>query len=366
MQIQRAAVAAALLLVLVHVLDIDLDAQLTAPRTPRVELRPAPAMRLPGNVDSNSPAIWQRTNGWNLLFVMTSSDGRPSTTFGFHSGAMGRPRPIVLEPWPGGGILMEAVIADVDRTWYGYYHNENVAEACGTTDKVVPRIGAARSRDYGRTWEPLGLVLEASPRSYECASTNDYLVGGIGDFSVMLDADSKYLYFLLSTYPRTSWLQGVSVARLAWADRDAPEGKIEVWRDRIWGIASGVPLDNGALQWIYPVPVPIFRARRSWHTEPVDAFWGPSVHWNTHLEQYVMLLSRARDGRFLQEGIYVSFAPTLDDPRLWSTPVKILDGGEWYPQIIGTQPGVGTDKLAGEWARFFMAGTSNYTIRFIK
>jgi hypothetical protein len=81
---------------------------------------------------------------------------------------------------------------------------------------------------------------------------------------------------------------------------------------------------------------------------------------------YVMLLNRAKNTRYDQEGIYVSFAPRLDDPRLWSPPVKILNGGSWYPQVISEDDGVGTDKVAGEWARFFMAGTSQYLIHFTK
>ena len=34
-----------------------------------------------------------------------------------------------------------------------------------------------------------------------------------------------------------------------------------------------------------------------------DAFWGPAVHWNTHLQQYVMLLNRAFDPRWAQEDL---------------------------------------------------------------
>jgi hypothetical protein len=54
----------------------------------------------------------------------------------------------------------------------------------------------------------------------------------------------------------------------------------------------------------------------------------------------------------------------LDDPSTWSTPAKIMDGGQWYPQVIGTEDGSGTDKLAGEEARFFMSGRSSWVIRF--
>ena len=79
-----------------------------------------------------------------------------------------------------------------------------------------------------------------------------------------------------------------------------------------------------------------------------------------------MLLNRAADEGFDQEGIYVSMSAALDDPSAWSTPAKIMDGGQWYLQVIGVENGQGTDKLAGEEARFFMSGRSSYTIRFKK
>jgi hypothetical protein len=43
---------------------------------------------------------------------------------------------------------------------------------------------------------------------------------------------------------------------------------------------------------------------------------------------------------------------------------KLLDGGRWYPQVMGLEPGTGTDRLAGERARFFMSGTSEHEIVF--
>lgn len=94
-----------------------------------------------------------------------------------------------------------------------------------------------------------------------------------------------------------------------------------------------------------------------------DVFWGPSIHWNTYLEKYVMLLNRAKDDVFGQDGIYVSFSSTLQ-PSDWSAPVKILNGGTWYPQVIGGEPGTGTDRRAGQRARFFMMGRSERMIEF--
>jgi hypothetical protein len=360
-----AAAAAALLLIRPVPLDGQSGAEAT--RIPRMELVSASKLQLTGEVDSNSPALWGRVNGRRTLFVMTSIAGMPSTASGRELGALGSAAPVALAPWPGGGVWMEAVVADEDGTWYGYYHNENPARVCGSETKVIPRMGAARSSDRGQTWEPLGIVLEAPPRTYDCTTTNKYFVGGVGDFSVQLDRRSQDLYFFYSTYLRTERLQGVAVARLAWADRDKPTGKMMLWRDGAW-----IPADAfgpaGMQRFVYPAAAPIFPARDSWHDEDtlVDAFWGPSVHWNTFLQQYVMLLNHAKDDNFAQEGIYVSFAVDIADPRLWSPPVKVLNGGRWYPQVIGLQDGEGTDKVAGEWPRFFMSGTSQHLAHFIK
>ena len=77
-----------------------------------------------------------------------------------------------------------------------------------------------------------------------------------------------------------------------------------------------------------------------------------------------MLLNRARDDHFNQDGIYVSYSPTLANPSQWTTPVKIMDGGGWYPQVIGMAAGIGTDRIAGRRARFFLTGRSERYIEF--
>jgi hypothetical protein len=334
----------------------------TAPDAGALELVAAPLVRLPGGVDSNSPALWDLVDGQNALFVMTSIAGRPSKAMGDSMMAMSGASPVDVDPWPGGGVWMEAIVEADDGTWYGYYHNENVAAAeCGAkTKKVIPRIGAARSVDQGATWQPLGIILEAPPKTYNCGTKNRYFVGGLGDLSVMLAPNGQDLYIFYSEYMKTPSTQGVAVARLAWADRDNPVGKVMVWRTRTW-----YPASKSTAGWSYPAGLPIFPAAQPWHDGDtlVDAFWGPSVHWNTYLNEYVMLLNHAKDENFAQEGIYVSYAPRLDDPRLWTTPVKIVDGGSWYPQVLGLGDD-GTDKTAGQTARFFMGGTSDRLIRF--
>ena len=339
------------------------------PISPKAKLVSAPRLRLTGDVDSNSPAVWDRVGGVSQLFVLTSFAGQPSVAHGSSVSQLGPATPVTLEPWPGGGVWMEAIVPDVDGTWYGYYHNEIEADSvCPGSDKVIPRIGAARSRDRGRTWEQLGIILEAPASAFACDTNNEYFVNGTGDLSAVLDSDSRDVYFFFSQYERSTSQQGVAVARMAWADRDEPVGRLMLWRSRFWLPAAREIRTDGEAVWVYGVGVPIFATTDGWHDpgERTDAFWGPSVHWNTYLQMYVMLLSRASDTEYDQEGIYVSYSPSLDDPRLWSTPLKILDGGNWYPQVIGLEGGVGSDTVAGASARFFMAGTSQHVIQFGK
>ena len=66
-----------------------------------------------------------------------------------------------------------------------------------------------------------------------------------------------------------------------------------------------------------------------------------------------------------QEGVYVSFNRSLSNPAGWSKPVKVYDGGGWYPQVMGYAPN-GTDSLAGSTARFYMNGLSTWELVFKK
>ena len=347
-----------------------------ASSTPRVALVPAPTITLPGAVDSNSPVIWDIEDGERKMFVMTSHSGVPSVSSGNEISRLGATTDVALTPHPGYGVWFEAVVTDDVETWYGYYHNEWPATRCGREDRAVPRIGAAKSTDRGRTWTDLGPVIQAWHSSTACESPNRYVIGGVGDLSVQLDPAKQYLYFFYSQYQRDARSQGVAVARMQWADRDRPGGRIELWRGGIWEPEAGrrtfLPGLPGAerrrLEWVYPAATPLVAPSLAWHDadEKVDAFWGPSVHWNTAIEQYVMLLNRAKDENYGQEGIYVSFAPRLDDPSLWTAPQKILNGGRWYPQVIGSTPNIGTDKVAAGSPRFFMFGKSEWIITFAK
>lgn len=347
----------------------DLTAQVS--KAPTVSLEVSPTLDLEGDVDSNSPAVWDLRGGRRTLFVMTSAGGSPSLNTGPNIQRLNAAGPVSFANPYVGGLWIEAVIKDVDSVWYAYYHNE-VADVCIGTGKTRPRLGAARSADLGETWTDLGIILEAPPGTERCATPNHYFTGGVGDFSVVLDQSSQDLYIFFSQYPESLTFQGVAIARLAWADRDAPQGHVTVWRDNVWMPASWIEArdtESGAVvggDWSYPLGTPIYQATESWHDddEDVDAFWGPSVHWNTYLERYVMLLNRAFDVAWSQEGVYAAFNADLTHPASWSTPQRIMKGGSWYPQVIGLEPGNGTDKTAGELARFYLSGRSDYIIRF--
>ena len=256
---------------------------------------------------------------------------------------------------------MESVLQAGNGTLYGYYHNEPLG-LCPGTKKTVPRIGAARSLDNGLSWEDLGIILEAPVGSIDCNTPNEFFAGGVGDLNAVLNLEETDVYFFFTNYSGTESTQGVAVARMLWAQRDFPVGNVSIWDGSAWRYPAATRQVRRR-----PVePRPIYPAAVSWHDRSgyVDSFWGASVHWNTSLNQYVMLLNRAVDPAFTQEGIYIAFSPVLDEPARWTTPVKIMDGGFWYPQVIGLERDRGTDKLAGSVARFFTRGRSEYFLVF--
>jgi len=217
---------------------------------------------------------------------------------------------------------------------------------------TAPRIGAARSLDNGATWVDLGVVLDAIP-ALRCDTKNYYFAGGNGDFCAMLDSSEAYLYFFISTYAGELSEQGVAVGRMRWADRDAPVGKVMKFYNNGWN----EPGLGGRVSAIFP-------ARMDWHQTDADAFWGPSIHWNSYLKCFVMLLNRTKDSRWTQEGVYVSFNRDLANAKGWSEPAKILESqgaDRWYPQVLGIdKQNLETDKLAGKVARLFLRGVSRW------
>lgn len=344
-------------------------AQSSTPMVPEWRLVPAARILLPGRVDSNSPVFWSLTDGTWRLNAVTSWAGTASVSTGARLDRLLPGVPVAIADHPGDGVWMESVVVDTNGDWYGYYHNEVPAVRCGRPDRQVPQILAARSRDHGRSWSYVGVVLEAPASSVACGSSNPFVLGGVGDVSAVLDHDRQHLLLYFTQYASEPARQGIGVARLAWADRDAPAGKVTVWTDGAWLPARPLVVEgSNAARWEYPLGTPLVPATQSWHdgVPAADAFWGASLHWNTYLEQWVMLVNRARDERFNQDGIYIAFNRTLADPRGWSAPQKLRSGGGWYAQVVGTEPREGADTRAGQRARFFITGRSQHVLEFLR
>ncbi|MEP0844893.1 MAG: hypothetical protein HRF43_19505, partial [Phycisphaerae bacterium] len=328
--------------------------ELRFPGVPRTDQPPEHV-----RVDCNSPAHW---SGDTLY--MFYSEGHPYRSAGpdlFHLSAAVKTRFDNETEWnhsQQGPRWAEATYKAPDGRLYMWYHNEP-PRVCNRPDLTAPRIGQMVSEDDGLNFRDQGLILEGPADALACDTPNKYFTGGNGDFCVNVDADRRYVYFFISTYNRNRTEQGVSVARMNHADLPAPAGKVFKWHAGRWA----EPGLRGHVSPIFP---------GDWHRPDADAFWGPSVHWNHYLRRWVMLLNRAKDKDWNQEGIYVSFNADLADPGGWTPARKILDraefgpgSGQWYPQVVGLDAARReTDKLAGRRARLFIAGRSRFEIEF--
>lgn len=327
----------------------------------QVELEPVPEMRFASHTDCNTPIWW-----WNGNIHTLSSTGHPIRSAGPKLEEMSPIGPIVYNAWRDGGRWIEAVHQDPDGTLFGWYHNEP-AHLIGDEWQVgrrfpltAPFIGAAVSYDNGANWDDLGLIIAGGPETLNIENHNYWFAGGNGDFTVILDQAGEYMYFVFGTYYKDVAQQGVCLARMRFADRTSPVGKVWKWHEGAWQ----EPGLNGKVTPLLPVV-------RDWYDPDPDTFWGPSVHWNHHINKYVILLNRAIDVNWKQEGVYIAFTDDIGDPNSWSVPARILDGSVgWYPQVVGSNAGGGetgrgeTDRAAGHESRLFIHGKSEYVIRF--
>jgi hypothetical protein len=348
------------------------------PALPNFSLRPASLIQMPGvkeyhfqhAIDSNSPLHWD--GGTLYLF---NSFLHPYRTSGPDIEHLGNQTRVhlghiddLLDMW------IEATWKDDDGTLYGAFHHEPDG-VCVSNEHLptAPKIGWLKSEDNGNTWKDLGFIVTASPCAINCKTESPWDAGGTGDFVFLLDHRKQYFYFYGTSYDPRFAEQGVWAARMAYADRNNPSGKVLKWHNGGW---------NEPALWGHVTPV--FPASRDYHTKDGSMFWGPSIHWNTYLNTYVMVLNHAINTHLDADGIYICFNRDIANPRGWSKPAMLIDlpgirkataGGEtglsdvlnngWYPQVIGTAKGE-TDKLAGRTARLFLGGLSNFEIVFLK
>lgn len=312
----------------------------------------APHLAMPApTVDGNSPSIW--VDG--LLRIFTST-GQLQAMSGPGLFQLSMTAPPVLQPAGPDPLWIESAWRDEDGTVYAWYHHEP-GGICGGK-LTAPMIGALVSNDGGVTFQDLGIVLESGD-AINCGAQNGFFAGGHGDFSVILDQERRYFYFLFTNYGGPAANHGVALARMAFEDRAHPAGAVLKFAKGEWA----EPGIGGAVS-------PILPARVSWDSSNTDSFWGPAIHWNRFLERYVVLLNHACcTPEWPQEGIFIMYGKDLSDPATWSNPSRLLDAAQipfapgYYPQAMGIEPG-DTDTVAGQLPRLFIKGVSNWQIYF--
>lgn len=237
-------------------------------------------------------------------------------------------------------MWIESVWENGNGKLYAWYHYEQTNVCNGLS---VPQIGALVSRDGGQSFTDLGIIINSGD-AIDCDAQNGYFAGGHGDFSVIVDPQGEYVYFLFGSYGGDVSQQGIATARMSIAALNNPVGAAWKYHDGAWqepGLGGKV--------------TPTFPAAVAWQQPDSDALWGPSVHYNTYLESYVMVMNRACcSPDWPQEGIYLSMSRDISDPLSWTAPVKIIDGGDWYPWVLGD----------GQTTRFFLRDTSEWELTF--
>jgi len=349
------------------------------PHAPSILIRSAPVIAVPEaenphrktpfRVDNNAPSLWRGDqfilfHSWENIWRATGS-GLSSLTSDQLT-HFTNPKLDYLWYW------LESAF-DINKTIFGYYHNE-VPDVCPPRKDVmapgypvIAKIGAVRSTDGGLTWEDLGWVMGGADTDVKCVSGSPWFAGGSGDFGVLPDRDGKFYYFYFANYSPNRAEQGLAVARLAAADLEHPVGKIQRWYQGSWN----EPGLNGHSTPMWPSTADVYEPN-------TQIFWGPVIHWNTYLGKYVMVVNRTQDAAWATEGIYMSFSDDIANPASWSAPVKIMDRAEatrgdaskphwngWYASLQGEQRGE-TDKRMSQRARLFIDGVSRWEVEFRK
>jgi len=302
---------------------------------------------MPAPVDSNSPAFWRD----GQFHIFNSTVKGPMLSSGASQFAIEDTASVQMTPvynWP---FWMEAVWQDPNGLIYGWYHQEFGPCPAGNY-LAEPRIGAAVSYDGGKSFIDMGSIITTG-EPVDCKAQNGYTAGGVGDFSVVLDQQQQYFYFFYSSYGGQLANEGICVARMAYADRLFPNGKVWKYGQGAWS-QQGIGGEDAA----------IFPAKARWQVPQTNSFWGPSIHWNTYLNKYVMLLNHSCcSPRYPQDGIYIVYSGDLSNPSAWTAPVHLLNTASWYPQVIGNGQGA-SDSVAGRTAQLYVAGQSQWQIVF--
>lgn len=322
------------------------------------------------------------------------------------------------QPGLHGAVWFETVYQDAKdptgKTLYAVYHNENYPETLpydsitkegyidqkwplGLTERITPaavcRIGIMKSINGGWSWENKGLFLEdKQPRMIlKPHNTSKTFAGGVGDPSAVAVGDYLYLFYGEYGYPdqydslqydaKREWSgQCISIARIALADLDDPQGKAKRWD----GKGFNAPWD-GTGKPISSLQIPIEKGGGAASSPKGGFHWGPSVSWNEYLECWVMLMGRVEGQSWVGDKLYISFNQNkdlskADHSQQWSTPQLLLQKPGhvlWYPSLqpLNTSEDIAAKRTSmrlGKKARLFFKYSdlgkymSEYIIEFKK
>ena len=225
----------------------------------------------------------------------------------------------------GGSWLMSVYRQDGDN-FIGFYHAEDHWYPHTSNDIAWKSIGVTYSNDEGKTWETgERIITSATPKP----GTPTW--GGSGDMCVVWD------------HKNDRWLAYYQEHNIFMAMSTDPLGRPGTWKKYFNGEFTEDGL--GGQQ----TPLPDFLSAPGGN---------PAVHWNTHLEKWVMIWHG-----WDPANIYIS---TSEDGIRWDPPQTAISsdigGRAWYPTIIGV-----TDVESGQEARIYYADIApNFAFRVFK
>lgn len=272
-----------------------------------------------------------------------------------------------------GAVWFETIYQDTadntGKTLYAVYHNENYPQTLpynrdtgegyinanwpqGLTGEKTPaavcRIGIMKSVNGGKKWENKGIFIEdLQPRMILKPHNNSVtFAGGVGDPSAVASGDYLYLFYgeygypgaynAASYDPEVEWSgQCISVARIKLSDLDKPESKARRWDGKGFNAPhDGVGRPVASLQIPFSGGGPASSAKGKFH-------WGPSVSWNSHLNQWVMLMAKSEGTSWKGSSIYISYNPNKNlgegnNSQQWSKPKLLVNKPGhvlWYPSL---------------------------------
>jgi len=285
----------------------------------------------------------------------------------------GVPYPYRNGPWPQSAFKY-------GNQWYAFLHTEPDAAAYCSGLKLgsgrgLPGQALSRLDLVDGVWRLSNPKIIISARRIplatatqdllRCDTADRYFVGGDGDGTAIIVDDEQrpglsnddHVYFYHTVYYADSRSQGVSVSRMKLADLNSPvieqaglvvSSKIQRWSwnedysQKQWGpLDCGVPTASCT-----PRPAPItsaFQNPQDFHAPCTKNscsryWWGPTVSWNPHLNQYVMLLVKGYGNEWATEDVYIAYSRNAADPGSWSVPVRLTgaDGSSSIADIYTT------------------------------